>query len=117
MLAKCSNPSCSALFLYLGQGKLFRLESDPATARGDSAPVEYYWLCGGCSSAMTLHLGRDNAVTTAPIADTLRSAPGGEARISEERKGGLVLRSVSNFWLERVSDRGKPRATRKNHAA
>jgi len=28
MLSKCANPGCSASFLYLHQGKLFRLETN-----------------------------------------------------------------------------------------
>jgi len=117
MLAKCSNPSCCALFLYLGEGRLFRLETDPASARGDAVRVEYYWLCGGCCCTMTLCLGRDNAVTAVPIPEPPGGVADGEARICGERRGGLRLGSVSDFWLEDASEGAKPRASRKSDAA
>ena len=61
MLAKCANPSCSTQLVYLREGKIFMVESPqprPALV-GPVGPkpqnrVEHFWLCGPCSSSMTL---------------------------------------------------------------
>ena len=73
MLSKCANPQCRASFLYLHQGKLFRIETgvsshqggvDPG-ARKPSRRLEYFWLCDDCSIQMTL-ARKDGAVVTVP---------------------------------------------------
>ncbi len=63
MLAKCSNPDCSAQFLHLKNGRLFVVDSSSALLR-DNKPAtrEYFWLCRNCSSTMTLRLERDGAI-------------------------------------------------------
>jgi hypothetical protein len=57
MLGKCSNPSCSAPFRYLRDGKLFRLEADPRLRTSKPNKLEYFWLCDRCSLRMTLRIG------------------------------------------------------------
>jgi hypothetical protein len=64
MLSKCANPACSKTFLYLRQGKLFRLEvsldNDPETDTAASYQEsstsrlrhEYFWLCESCSRTL-----------------------------------------------------------------
>ena len=56
MLSKCSNPSCSASFLYLHSGKLFRLPR--RKPRAENGPrrdtVEFFWLCQECATRYTL---------------------------------------------------------------
>ena len=81
MLSKCANPDCSAPFLYLHQGKLFRVDSE-AVARGGlslgSAPepkkpprrTEFFWLCGDCAAEMTLAYKKGIGVVTVPVART-----------------------------------------------
>ncbi len=57
MLAKCANPECSKPFHYLREGKIFRidLESVPAGGGGRRpVRIEHFWLCGTCSTQMTL---------------------------------------------------------------
>jgi hypothetical protein len=44
MIAKCSNPSCAASFLYLKEGRLFRLENDPTLKSCNVTTREYFWL-------------------------------------------------------------------------
>ena len=70
MLAKCANPSCSTPLVYLREGKIFMIES-PQQARpalvGPPGPkpqsrVEHFWLCGPCSSSLTLTCDRHGAV-------------------------------------------------------
>lgn len=105
MLAKCSNPSCSAAFRYLKGGRLFRLEGDGAVRAGKSSRVEYFWLCGSCSSRMTLHLGEDEAVVTVPLRKPNRDVADGTALISVQKKRGLLLRSISSPFSEHLRDR------------
>lgn len=52
MLAKCANPKCSAVFRYLGAGKLFRMPV--GAARGSRSALEHFWLCPECVNTMAL---------------------------------------------------------------
>jgi hypothetical protein len=56
MLSKCSNPGCSARFLYLHTGKVFKLNGDPTAAPNGSGTRrrEYFWLCEECALNRTL---------------------------------------------------------------
>ena len=78
MVSKCANPGCSAPFLYLHQGKLFRMETDAVDAHssasgGDpeskkpSRRIAFYWLCSACAAAMTLTYDKGMGVTTKPL--------------------------------------------------
>jgi hypothetical protein len=72
MLAKCANPSCSTPLVYLREGKIFMIEAplqSPLTLMGpEPAPlktqnrVEHFWLCGPCSSRMTLTFDQQQGV-------------------------------------------------------
>jgi hypothetical protein len=95
MVAKCSNPSCSASFRSLKEGRLFRLESDPAF-RSSKSKVEYFWLCHRCASTMTLRLTEDGTVVTVLLPEAIRGVPDGVALTSTDRKKGLLLRTVSS---------------------
>ena len=78
MLSKCANPGCSASFLYLHQGKLFRLETsgngddtrgevaDPQS-KHSSRRLEYFWLCDECASLMTVSFKKGVGVMTRPL--------------------------------------------------
>jgi hypothetical protein len=79
MVARCANPGCAAPFLYLHQGKLFRMESDVSfVSRNPGSPdpegkkparrVEYFWLCRDCAAEMTLVFKKGVGVTTKPLA-------------------------------------------------
>ena len=58
MTAKCANPSCSAEFAYLHQGKVFVLKSSCRNSMfssrlnfaGQAKGLQYAWLCDGCVS-------------------------------------------------------------------
>lgn len=62
MLAKCANPSCSTPLIYLREGKIFIIENhlqsqaqpDGPSASQPAARVEHFWLCGPCSTEMTI---------------------------------------------------------------
>src|ERR1700730_11144784 len=91
MLDKCSNPSCTNPFRRLTDGKLFRLESDPAARSSRPAPAEYFWLCSTCSTTMTVRLSDDGMVIAAVVA----SSVGGDGdSLRRNRQKGLLLTSV-----------------------
>ncbi len=81
MLSKCANPGCPATFLYLHQGKLFRVENeasdsenlDPHNKR-PAQRVEFFWLCADCAVTMTLKYKKGVGITTAPVAQTMTVA-------------------------------------------
>ena len=85
MISKCANPACSARFLYLREGKLFRFEReaqddtqpllgfDP-TLHKHSTGVEFFWLCETCAATMTLNYSRGVGVTTRRLRDEFRAA-------------------------------------------
>jgi hypothetical protein len=84
MISKCANPACSARFLYLHEGKLFRFEReskegpelllgfDP-TFRKHSRSVEFYWLCETCASTMTL-VRKAGGIRPQRLPDVLKAA-------------------------------------------
>ena len=80
MLSKCLNPSCSAIFQYLRQGRLFRIDFAEAGRRGarsgqeiaDSFPnkarrIEHFWLCEKCASTMTIEVNDAGEVRLVPF--------------------------------------------------
>ena len=64
MLAKCANSSCSASFIHLAEGRLFRLDTGQTTDSSDARATEYFWLCQPCSEKMMLRLAQDGTVVT-----------------------------------------------------
>jgi hypothetical protein len=67
MLSKCANPSCSAPFRYLHEGRIFSMIAGPwrVHAVWDHAlehAVERYWLCDSCAQTMTVCRVNDHAV-------------------------------------------------------
>lgn len=80
MLAKCANPACSNHFLYLHQGKLFRLDRESGEMAVDSdfhehSPhVEFFWLCDHCAADMTIVVERGKGITVQRLRFTQRAA-------------------------------------------
>ena len=85
MLSKCANPGCSAPFLYLHHGQLFRVEVERAAEGGPSfgadpelkrpsRGTEYFWLCDDCAPLMTLRFKRGSGVITEPLAKAKAAA-------------------------------------------
>ena len=103
MLTKCANPSCSASFRHLADGRLFRLETDPLFFSSNARETEYFWLCEACSAGRTLRLARDGTVATIRLADALCNGPY-VALNSVDRENGAFLRSVS--FLPRSHPKG-----------
>ncbi len=81
MLSKCANPACSTPFQYLREGKLFQIETELPQASGihlvgkrSGRKVEHFWLCGPCSTQMTLGFQNGKGVITLPLSGTTRAA-------------------------------------------
>ena len=72
MLAKCANPYCSTPLVYLREGKIFMIEAS-LTLVGPKPQnrVEHFWLCGPCSSSMTLTFDQKQGVQV--VSKPLRS--------------------------------------------
>ena len=75
MMNYSSNPSCSASFRHLQDGKLFRIETDPVLRTRNPKRLEYFWLCDRCSSTMTLRLEDNETVVAVPILEPMRDVP------------------------------------------
>ncbi len=72
MLSKCANPGCPAPFLYLHQGRLFRLDTGSEESSGQvtqrtSQSLEFFWLCDECAAKLTLSFKKGVGVTTVPL--------------------------------------------------
>ena len=68
MLSKCMNDACSARFLYLHAGKLFKLElsqQQQATPHPAHGHAEHFWLCDRCAQVLTVVVA-NGIVTTRP---------------------------------------------------
>ncbi|HEY6249278.1 MAG TPA: hypothetical protein VI685_04920 [Candidatus Angelobacter sp.] len=81
MLTKCANPSCSTPLIYLREGKIFMMEhhpqsqvqAGPAQAK-PVARVEHFWLCGPCSTEMTVTYNSEHGVAVVPKAKVRQAA-------------------------------------------
>ena len=91
MLSKCSNPFCSAPFLYLRDGELFRLEADPKRRSGRPGRLEYFWLCGECSSTMSLRISQDGHVLPMTVPALKRADFNQRGITLVDRRDGLLL--------------------------
>jgi len=100
MVAKCANPSCSARFRYLSQGKSIRLDVD-------YGKYEYFWLCADCASNMSLKVEWGKGVVGVPNTDWPRGLYGIGAA-DYRHVGGEGTRAVS-VCLKRC--KGEPRVT------
>ena len=76
MLAKCTNPTCSAPFRRLTEGKLFQVETQyPEQEEGIPRKnrlthhVEHFWLCAECARLVTLAFHEDRGLITVPLAE------------------------------------------------
>jgi hypothetical protein len=91
MLAKCSNPSCSASFRYLQNGKLFRLEADPKARISKPKKIEYFWLCEGCSPRMSLRIDKEGTVLPVMLPASHYGDFDGQGIMLVDRRDGLLL--------------------------
>jgi hypothetical protein len=71
MLHKCVNPSCSAIFRRLRDGRIFviEVEGDPGSeGKGNSRQLRYFWLCNSCRRTMTVIAEKTKGVQVVPLA-------------------------------------------------
>jgi len=88
---------------HLTEGRLFLLESDPTFRSSKTKAPEYFWLCKGSSTGMTLRLVQNGKVTATGLREALRNGPQ-VAFASVNRQNGLLLRSV-NFLRTKTTRR------------
>lgn len=82
MLSKCANPGCTATFLYLHQGKLFRLNvgndipgsSSLSQKTKTASHVEFFWLCSQCATELTVDYDHGTGVAVVPLTKALTRA-------------------------------------------
>lgn len=82
MLSKCANPGCPATFLYLHQGKLFRLDTSVdilvripvREVTRPSRRVEFFWLCDECAAELTLGYNKETGIAVVPRVKELAGA-------------------------------------------
>jgi hypothetical protein len=96
MLAQCANPSCSALFRYLENGTLFRLESDPWSTT-DNRFREYFWLCRNCSATLSLRLDGNGKIRVVALGDPPKRGEDGIDFILLDRQNGTLLSRITLF--------------------
>ncbi len=89
MPAKCANPTCSATFRYLHEGKLYLMEEAGAAHQADgssddefscrSHSLRYFWLCASCSPNMRVIVEQGSGATVVPLPrDGFDAVRGGE---------------------------------------
>jgi hypothetical protein len=82
MLSKCANPGCPASFLYLHEGKLFRLDSSTeivvripvSEVTRPSRRFEFFWLCDQCAAELTLGYNKGIGIAVVPLVKRLARA-------------------------------------------
>ena len=82
MLSKCANPGCPATFLYLHQGKLFRLDASieivagtpVVEAKKPARRLEFFWLCNQCATELTLGYNKGTGIKLVPLPKGLARA-------------------------------------------
>lgn len=82
MVSKCANPNCSAPFLYLREGKLFRWDGVAAERPSNVVPLsrkpnhktEFFWLCGNCASHMTVVFRQGSGFRVVPLVRVHKAA-------------------------------------------
>ena len=75
MVSQCANPDCATPLRYLRDGRLFQFEVRPQSTKEPSSGFEkarrtitHFWLCGQCSSKLTLVFDQLQAVVLKPTA-------------------------------------------------
>lgn len=114
MLTKCANPVCLTHFRYLERGTLFRYENDPRAAP-DRAHREYFWLCGSCSSSLTMRLDAQGKVfVTEDEAEERPPGNGGPDFVLAGRQNGMLLSRIRFFQTRSrrhdINERGQVHA-------
>jgi len=68
MITQCANPACAVPLRYLRGGRIFQFEvRSRRQGRKLSRQVAHFWLCGRCSSMMTLAFDPATGVQVVPM--------------------------------------------------
>src|SRR5438309_10515484 len=71
MVSNCANPTCSVPLLVLNDGRLFQFEVRPkssdSTVAAGLRKISHFWLCGQCSSTLTLGFDQLRGVVVQPL--------------------------------------------------
>lgn len=73
MLDKCANPTCSATFRRLRDGRVFVAEPEADHRSGATQLVrqrQYFWLCNSCCHTMTVIAEKGKRVQVVPLSGT-----------------------------------------------
>ena len=78
MTSHCANPDCAVPLRYLRDGRIFQFEvrtglskvqdDKPITVGDSPRQVSHFWLCGHCSSTLTLAFDALKGVVIRPRA-------------------------------------------------
>lgn len=94
MVSKCANPTCSERFLYLHQGKIFRLTPTPEveSVSGCFPPSLYerLWLCDRCCKEMTVVWGGTEAKLVLLPTGPLAQPSAADARQKQEKRAATA---------------------------
>ena len=69
MTSHCANPDCAVPLRLLRDGRLYQFEvrpQDPKVPAKSSRSLSHFWLCGECSSKLTLVFDQLKAVVVKP---------------------------------------------------
>jgi hypothetical protein len=80
MTSHCANPECAIALRHLQDGRLFQFEIRPKLildaaeteshgrnlSRGIARTISHFWLCGQCSSTLTLVFDAIRGVKVSP---------------------------------------------------
>jgi hypothetical protein len=71
MTSHCANPDCAVPLRLLRDGRLYQFEVRPQAPKepaNSSRSLSHFWLCGECSSKLTLVFDQLKAVVVKPSA-------------------------------------------------
>jgi hypothetical protein len=72
MTSQCANPNCAVPLRLLKDGRIYQFEVRPQAPGGPAIPAKssrslsHFWLCGECSSKLTLVFDQLKAVVVKP---------------------------------------------------
>jgi len=72
MTSHCANPDCAVPLRLLNDGRLYQFAvrpqapKEPAASSKPSPSLSHFWLCGECSSKLTLVFDQLKAVVVKP---------------------------------------------------
>ena len=96
MLAKCANPECVRQFRRIENGTLFRLETE-SRCSSEHTFREYFWMCRGCSSGLTLRLNAAGGVRVAQTTEPLAQQKDAVDFVLLDRQHGMLLSQITLF--------------------